>query len=77
MSEDQIIIMGEDDDIDGNIEFFVSPGGDEPKEMLRIDADGSFYVKGNKVTEDIEVYNGFIAFLKESGHYKEHDNDET
>lgn len=48
-----------------NITFFVSD-----KEIIKLAADGSFYFKGKKVTEDIEVYNGFVTFLKEAGHYK-------
>jgi len=39
------------------------------EESMKICADGSFYVRGKKVTEDIEVYNGFVKFLKESGFY--------
>jgi len=39
-------------------------------EVLRIESDGSFYVHGKKVTEDIEVYNGFVDFLKGVGCYK-------
>ncbi len=38
-------------------------------EMIKICANGDFFVKGKKVTEDIDVYNGFVNFLKESGHY--------
>lgn len=34
------------------------------EEALRIESDGSFYVKGKKVTKDIEVYNGLVDFLK-------------
>ena len=39
-------------------------------EAMKIGADGSFYVRGKKVTEDIEVYNGFVNFLKDAGYYK-------
>jgi len=39
-------------------------------EVIKIDADGSFYVKGKKVTEDIELYNAFVNFFKDAGYYK-------
>ena len=39
-------------------------------EVLRIEPDGSFYVHGKKVIKDIEVYNGFVDFLKGMGCYK-------
>jgi len=40
------------------------------EEIIKMAADGSFYVKGKKVIEDIEVYNGFVIFLKGNGCYK-------
>jgi hypothetical protein len=40
------------------------------EEIIKLAADGSFYVKGKKVIEDIEVYNGFVTFLKGVGCYK-------
>ena len=36
------------------------------KEYLSIDEDGSFYVKGKKVAEDVDVYHAFKEWLKES-----------
>jgi len=42
---------------------------DDYEEVLKITVDGSFYVKGNKVTEDIQVYNAFVEFLKGAGYY--------
>jgi len=50
-----------------DIIFYTNNGVDE---MLKIGGDGSFYVKGNKVAEDIEVYNAFVEFLKDAGHYQ-------
>ena len=49
-----------------NIVFTLNNGCDE---ALRIEADGSFYVRGKKVIKDIEVYNGFVDFLKGVGCY--------
>lgn len=51
----------------GDIVFTLNNGSEE---ALRIEADGSFYVKGKKVIKDIEVYNGFVDFLKGMGCYK-------
>lgn len=51
-----------------DIIFSVS-SGEEEIEVLKICEDGSFYVKGKKVAEDIKVYEGFVEFLKEAGHY--------
>lgn len=39
------------------------------KEMLKICENGDFFVKGKKVVNDKQVYEGFIKFLKESGYY--------
>lgn len=47
--------------------FMVGPNNDI--EALRIDPDGSFYVHGNKVTDDVEIYRAFVRFLKETGTY--------
>lgn len=49
-----------------DIVFTLNNGCDE---VLRIEANGSFYVRGKKVTKDIEVYNGFVDFLKGVGCY--------
>lgn len=38
-------------------------------EVLKICNDGSFYVRGKKIKEDIEVYNAFVKFLTEGGYY--------
>lgn len=40
------------------------------EEIIKLAADGSFYVKGKKVIKDIEVYNGFVTFLKGVGCYQ-------
>lgn len=50
-----------------DIVFTLNSGCDE---VLRICEDGSFYVRGKKVIKDIEVYNGFVDFLKGTGCYK-------
>lgn len=50
-----------------NNDITFSNGGEE---IVKLAADGSFYVKGKKVIEDIEVYNGFVTFLKGVGCYK-------
>ena len=50
-----------------NNDIIFYTGGEE---IIKLAADGSFYVKGKKVIEDIEVYNGFVAFLKGNGLYK-------
>ncbi len=49
-----------------DIIFYINGG---TTEMLKIGGDGSFYVKEKKVVEDIEVYNAFVEFLKDAGHY--------
>ena len=41
------------------------------KEVLKITSDGEFYVNGNLVTKDIEVYEGFVDFLRGQGCYNE------
>jgi len=46
---------------DASIEFNL-PDLSEP--ILEIKANGDFFVRGKKVTGDIEVYKAFIAFLK-------------
>jgi hypothetical protein len=52
---------------EGEIVFSV----ENDPEILSITPDGEFYVRGKKVTEDIEVYRAFVEFLKAAGHYKE------
>ncbi|RLB68650.1 MAG: hypothetical protein DRH08_00320 [Deltaproteobacteria bacterium] len=44
----------------GSISFRVA--GD--REVLRIDPDGGFFVNGNLVTSDMEVYEGFVEWMK-------------
>lgn len=51
---------------DNSITFCV---GEPSQEAVRICADGKFFVYGREVTEVLEVYEGFVRFLKESGHY--------
>lgn len=48
-----------------DIIFYI--GGEE---IVKLADDGSFYVKGKKVIEDIELYNGFMTFLKGVSCYK-------
>ncbi len=43
----------------------------EPPEVMRVDADGKFFVHGREVTTDIEVYNGLVEFLKRADCYDE------
>lgn len=50
----------------GDFTFFSKNG----KEMLKIVASGDFYVQGNKVVNDIEVYNAFREFLRDAGQIK-------
>jgi len=50
----------------GDITFYVD---NNSVEALKICANGDFLVHGKKVKNDIEVYNGFVNFLKEAGHY--------
>jgi len=47
-----------------NIYFKTQSSG----EVLRVDENGDFFVKGNKVANDIEVYNAMRLWLKESGY---------
>jgi len=49
-----------------DISFYV---GENNIEALKICANGDFLVHGKKVKNDIDVYNGFVNFLKEAGHY--------
>ncbi len=63
-SDEPLTLVGEGP---SDIVFTLNNGCDE---VLRICEDGSFYVKGKKVTKDIEVYNGFVDFLKGTGCYK-------
>ena len=36
---------------------------------LKICDNGDFHIKGKKVTNDKQVYEGFVDFLRDSGHY--------
>lgn len=44
----------------------ISTGGEE---RIRIDQDGKFYVNEQLVETDKQVYEGFVAFLKDAGWY--------
>jgi hypothetical protein len=55
------------DKLDRSITFCV---GESSQEAMRICADGKFFVYGREVTQDREVYEGFVRFLKESGYYQ-------
>jgi len=67
--EDQEIFYDTDlldiDTTPGDISFYV----DNTVEKLKICANGDFMVDGKIVKNDIDVYNGFVEFLKEAGHY--------
>jgi len=63
MSEEKFTIQ---DHQTSDISFHVDEG---LTEVLKICQDGSFYVRGKKVTEDIDVYNGFVDFLRSAGFY--------
>jgi hypothetical protein len=63
-SEESSTLVSE---LSGDIVFTLNNGCDE---ALRICEDGSFYVRDKKVIKDIEVYNGFVDFLKGVGCYK-------
>jgi len=41
--------------------------GSEPEEVMRIDQDGSFWVKGEKVGTDIGIYAGFAKWFGRTG----------
>jgi hypothetical protein len=42
-----------------------------PPEVMKVQADGKFFVHGREVTTDIEVYNGLVEFLKRADCYEE------
>ena len=52
---------------DGGIRFNLADG----TEAMRIDPDGSFYVRGNLVDTDQAVYDGFRAWLEVATAYLE------
>lgn len=41
--------------------------GDE--EAIRVASNGDFFVRGHKVTQDTQVYEGLVAFLQGAGTY--------
>ena len=49
-------------DKDSIISFYI-----KELEIIKITADGDFYVKGNLVENDIQVFKAFKEFLTESG----------
>lgn len=60
-----------------NIVFWI-----HDREMIRIEEDGRFYVDGRYVTNDREVYGGFVRWMTETGLYhpegqNENPNEET
>ena len=55
---------------EGNIVFQVGGPGDY-KEMIRLESDGTIFVKGKLIKKDIEVYLGLKEFLKANDNYKE------
>jgi hypothetical protein len=60
--------MNDNTRLPGEGEIIFNVQGHE--EIIRITPDGEFYVKGNKVADDVEVYRAFVEFLKAAGHYK-------
>ena len=56
-----------EDDNDLAITFHVHDG---EIEVLKITKNGDFYVRGNKVTNDIEVYEAMKEWLKDAGFLK-------
>lgn len=57
-----------DSDLTGNdIIFWVN---NEKDEMLRLCSNGEILVKGKLAATDLAVYEGFVEFLKVTGHYK-------
>lgn len=50
----------------GDITFTINEG----EEVVRIASNGDFFVRGEKVTEDIKLYEGFVEFLKGAGTYE-------
>ena len=64
MMETQLINTVNSDNTLHDVIFF-----NDSEEVLKICADGSFYVNGNLVAEDIEVYHGLVKFLKGVGCY--------
>ena len=53
-------------EISGDIIFLHNNGENE---ILKICANGKFYVKGKEVIEDIKVYEAMVEFLKQAGFY--------
>ncbi len=49
--------------VDHDICFYIPSG----REVLRIAADGRFYVNGREVTEDAQIYNAMVRFLAGNG----------
>lgn len=45
----------------GTIVLYVNDG----VEMVRIESNGDFYVKGKKTANDIDVFNGFKKFIED------------
>jgi len=59
-----------DEPSNGNIVFQVGGPGDY-KEIIRLESDGTIFVKGKLIKKDIEVYFGLKEFLKANDNYKE------
>ena len=64
MTQDELQFLGVTERLNSDITFYI-----DNEEKIKICADGSFLVHGKKVTEDIELYKAFVAFLKENGLY--------
>lgn len=42
----------------------------EHKEVIRIETNGDFYIKGKLVTNDLEIYKAMVRFLQGAGCYE-------
>jgi len=54
--------------LDDAITFKLNKEPGEP--IIKISYEGKFFVRGKEVTEDKELYNAFVAFFQETGHYR-------
>lgn len=65
MSNADILTLYENRINQGDVAFH-----SEGEERLKICANGDFVVNGEKVKNNIEVYNAMVEFLKTSGFYE-------
>jgi sRNA-binding regulator protein Hfq len=64
MTQDENQLLDTTEHLNSDITFLSNN-----EERIKICADGSFLVNGKKISEDIELYKAFVAFLKENGFY--------